>query len=57
LLQRLVALGTVFVALGGPLIELPPEFLDGSPQIGYRVVDSRGHALIPSGRGPSTTRR
>ena len=26
-------------------------------KIDYRVVDRRGHAFIPSGRGPSTTKR
>jgi len=37
------------VALGGALVELPLELCVGAPQIGYRVIDRRGHLLIPSG--------
>jgi hypothetical protein len=40
-LQRLVALGTVSVPLGGALVELPSEFRVGALKIGYRVVNGR----------------
>jgi hypothetical protein len=33
------------------------EFRVGALQIGYRVVDRRGHWLVPPGRGPNTTGR
>jgi hypothetical protein len=39
--------------LGGALIELPPKFLNGLLKIGYRVVDRRGHLLVPSGQASS----
>jgi len=42
------------VALGGALLELSPEFCVGALKICHRVVDRRGHALIPSGRGSGT---
>jgi len=46
-----------FVALGAAFVELPLEFRVGPLKIGCRVVDRRGHALIPSGRGSGTTGR
>src|SRR6266851_4411352 len=43
------------VALGGALVELALQLRVGALQIGYRLVERRGHLLIPSGRGSSTS--
>jgi hypothetical protein len=51
LLQGLVALGTVLLPLGKCLIEPPLQLSIGTLKVGSRVIDCRGHLLIPSGRG------
>jgi hypothetical protein len=51
LLQGLVALGTVLLPLGKCLIEPPLQLTIGVLKVGSRVIDCRGHLLIPSGRG------
>jgi hypothetical protein len=40
----------------GPLVELPLDIGVGALEIGYRVVDRRGHLPIPSDRDSCTTR-